>query len=168
MKKYCFDTSGISNPVENMPDDIYGSLWRKVVPVIEAGKIAVTTEIYDEMQGSIRSLVGACIDANRAAMVLEIGDASWDFMSYTEIVAEMQVRHHGFIAEYNRNRRGTVGLNDISIVALAKALGLPLVSMERAASVNATARRRIPDVCELEHVEHLTFNDFLRREGISL
>ena len=61
-----------------------------------------------------------------------------------------------------------MGLNDISIIALAKALDLPLVSMEKPASVNATARRKIPDVCRLVQVEHLTFNDFLRREGISL
>ena len=40
MKKYCFDTSGFSTPVERMPDDIFGGLWRKVVPIIEAGEIA--------------------------------------------------------------------------------------------------------------------------------
>lgn len=42
MKRYCFDTSGISNPVETMPDDIFESLWLKVIAVIEAGEIAVT------------------------------------------------------------------------------------------------------------------------------
>ena len=101
-------------------------------------------------------------------MVMEIGDPGWDFTAYTTVVAALQVVHHDVIAEYNRNRKGTVGLNDISIIALAKALNLPVVSMERAASVNATARRKIPDVCLLEQVEHLTFNAFLRREGISL
>ena len=27
MKKYAFDTSGISNPLESMPEDIHESLW---------------------------------------------------------------------------------------------------------------------------------------------
>ncbi len=167
MKKYCVDTSGFSNPVESLPDDIYGALWRRVIPVIEAGEIAVTTEIYDKMNGSLYSFVGACIDVNKAAMVLEIGDNSWDFTTYVSVATDLQLRHHDFISEYNHNRDGTVGLNDISIIALAKALNLPLVSMESSAT-GSPVRRRIPDVCLLEKIEHLTFNEFLRREGISL
>ena len=58
-----------------------------------------------------------------------------------------------------------MGLNDISIIALAKATGLPLVSMESSTG-NSAKRKRIPDICDLEEVAHLTFNDFLRRAGI--
>jgi len=28
MKKYAFDTSGISNPLESMPEDIHESIWK--------------------------------------------------------------------------------------------------------------------------------------------
>lgn len=168
MKRYCFDMSGISNPVETLPDDIYEPIWRGVIRVIEEGAIAVTTEIYDEMHGSIRGLVGECIEANRAKLLLEIGDDSWDYGTYAAIVADMQVRQHDFISEYTGGSKKTVGLSDISIVALAKALGLPVVSMERPVSVNAKGKRKIPDVCRAEDVEHLDFNAFLRREGIRM
>jgi hypothetical protein len=42
MKQYCVDTSGFSTPLERMPDDIYGSLWMRVIEVVERGAIAVT------------------------------------------------------------------------------------------------------------------------------
>jgi hypothetical protein len=165
MKRYCFDTSGISNPVENLPDDIYEPIWHGVIRVIESGAIAVTTEIYDELHGSIRGLVGACIDANRANLLLEIDDDSWDYGAYAAIVTAMQLRHHDFIREYTGGSKRTVGLADISIVALAKTLKLPVVSMERSAG-NSPKHKKIPDVCALEQVEHLDFNTFLRREKI--
>ena len=168
MKKYCFDTSGFSTPVERMPDDIFGGLWRKVVPIIEAGEIAVTTEIYDEMHGSIRSLIGNCIDTNRVNMVLEIGDERWNYSAYTQTLVQIRERHKAFISEYTGGSPRTVGLVDISIIALAKAIGVPVVTEERPVSANTTAKRKIPDVCNLEGVECLTFNDFLRRSGINM
>jgi hypothetical protein len=82
MKKYCFDTSGISTPLERLPEDIYESLWLRVVGVIEWGAIAVTTEIYDELHGNVRGQIGECIDGNRARMVLEVGDVTWDKAAY--------------------------------------------------------------------------------------
>ncbi len=167
MKKYCFDTSGISNPVENMPDDIYGQIWRRVIVVIEAGEIAVTTEIYEEMQGSIQGMVGECIHRNRSSMVLEIGGKGWNHAAYTEAVTAMQLQQRDFISEYNGNSARTVCLADISIIALAKALDLPVISMEKPVSANAIRKRKIPDVCRDEQVEHLDFNAFLRREGIT-
>lgn len=168
MKKYCFDTSGFSTPLEQMPDDIYESLWLRVIEVIEAGEVAVTTEIYEEMEGSLRGLVGECIDNNKRLLVLEIGDRDWDSPAYVAAVTAMQQSQHDFISENIGGTKRTVGKNDISIIALAKALGLPVVSMERPTSVDAVGKRKIPDVCRIEGVEHLSFNDFLRREGIRL
>ena len=83
-------------------------------------------------------------------------------------VAAMQIRQHDFISEYNRNSPRTVGLNDLSIIALAQTLGLPVVSMEKSTSVNSIGKRRIPDVCVVENVAHLSFSEFLRDAGIKL
>jgi hypothetical protein len=38
--------------------------------------------------------------------------------------------------------------------------------MELPVSANVTIKRKIPDVCREEQVEHLDFNAFFRREGI--
>jgi len=63
--------------------------------------------------------------------------------------------------------KDTVGLNDMSIIALAKATGLPLVSMESSAG-NSPKFKRIPDICALDQIVHLDFNSFLRQEGIKI
>ena len=85
MKRYCFDTSGLSNPLESMPEDIHERMWQWVVAYIGAGSIAVTQEIYDEMT-HIRGIVGECINAHKDDLVLEINKGDWDWAAYTRIV----------------------------------------------------------------------------------
>ncbi len=66
MKKYAFDTSGISNPLESMPEDIHESIWKTFKEtILPSGIIAVTQEIYDEM-GSIQGSVGQAIKDNKS------------------------------------------------------------------------------------------------------
>lgn len=168
MKQFCVDTSGISTPLERMPDDIYQPLWDRVIEVLASGVVAVTTEIYDEMYGSLMGVVGSFIDDNRGLLLLEIGADGWDSAAYVRYLVELQTRHHDVIAEYNNDRRRTVGLNDISIIALAKTLQVPLVSMEQPAGTDARDRRKIPDICRIESIEHIDFNEFIRQSGISL
>ncbi len=99
---------------------------------------------------------------NRDALILEVGE-NWNWQSYLDIFDDMRIRHQSVISEYNNNRRGTVGINDVSIVALGKCLELPVISMESLAFQSSNTKIRIPRLCELEHVEHLNFNDFLTR-----
>lgn len=73
MKKYCFDTSGISNPLENVPIDIHGSLWDWLLDFFEAGSVAVTTEIFEEMI-LLPNGVGERIKAAKGSLVLEVGE----------------------------------------------------------------------------------------------
>ena len=80
----------------------------------------------------------------------------------------MQISQRAFISEYNGGYKKTVCLNDISIIALAKSLALPVVSMEALIRQPGAKWRRIPNVCLAENVEHLWFNDFLRRENVHL
>ena len=167
MKRYCVDTSGFSTPLERMPDDIYQPIWEMVIGVLETGAVAVTREIYEEMEGSLRGVVGTFIDAHRDLLVLEIGDATWNWQSYRPTLDAMTKAHRAFIAEYS-NRAGNVGLNDLSIIALAKVLDVPLVGMEAKSGPDAKTKRKIPDVCLIEEVVYLDFNEFLRREGLSL
>jgi hypothetical protein len=140
--------------------------WLKVIEVFESGAIAVTQEIYDEMI-HIPGTIGGWINANKKTVLLEVNQSGWDSEAYVKHSSDMNAAHHDYISEYTGGSPKTVCLNDISIIALAKALGLPVVSMEvRVMKQSGSTKRRIPDVCDLEKVEHLTFNDFLRREKI--
>jgi len=112
--------------------------------------------------------IGDCIRNNEAKLVLEVEQDGWDWRTYVEHVARMQLAYENVISEYNGNRKDTVGLNDISIIALAKTLGLPVVSMEATLKQVSEKKKRIPEICALEGVAHYDFSEFLRKAGIKL
>ena len=167
MKAYCLDMSGLSTPLEFMPEDIHPSIWAGVAELIASGKFAVTVEIYEEL-GHLPGPIGECIKANEENLQLEIEEESWDWQSYLAHYEEMKTKYAAVISEYNGNRKNTVGLNDLTIIALAKTLKLPVISSEKKLNAlqESEKRQKIPDICDKESVVHMNFNDLLRAEGI--
>jgi len=150
-----------------MPEDIYPSLWTQVSDVILSGHIATTQEIYEEMC-HIPGQFGDLIIKNRELIVLEVADITWDYRGYIEINKFLCTKYRNYISEYiSLGSENTICLNDMTVVALAKCLGLPLISMEKSAS-NSTKRKRIPDICALENITHYDFNGFLKAAGIRI
>lgn len=167
MIKYCFDTSGISNPIETMPEDIHVSLWSAFCGHVHGASIGVTKEVHDEMC-HIPGTVGSVILACKAAMIFEVGSDAWDWQTYLTHVVRMQDAYKDHISEFIGGSKRTIGLNDLSIIALAKTLSTPVVSMEDFVPEHAgSIKRRIPNICRAESIPHLTFNEFLRRERMS-
>ena len=151
-----------------MPEDIFGGLWAKVRELIEDDLFCCTTEIFEEYE-HIEGAVGKCLCNHKSSILFEIGDDDWEWDKYVLHVNRMRDTYKQFISEYNSNRKNTVGINDLSIVALAKTLKLPVVSMEGLDRGQISASRmRIPRLCDLENVVHLTFNELLRQEGINI
>lgn len=169
MPRYVLDTSWISNPVMDLPQDIHVSLWRCVADLLEDGVFCWNQEIWEEMNGSIYGNVAnslqACQD-NRGCF--EIGQDHWDWNQYLWHVNDISERYRDFISEYNGNRSGTIGLNDCSIVCLARTLGLPVASMEKRNPHPSPIRLRIPELCEREGIQHFDLNALLRAEGITV
>jgi Domain of unknown function (DUF4411) len=165
VKKYCLDTSGLSHPLQTMPEDVHTTLWSRIEALITSGIFAVTTEIYDELK-CLSGSIGECIELNSKNMVLEVGDTNWDWNNYLTHNGLLTTAHKSVISEYNNNRKATVGSKDVSIVALAKSLNLPVISMESKSFQTSLTKIRIPGLCKIEDVEHLDFNEFLRKEGI--
>lgn len=167
MPKYCLDTSGFSNPLLDLPEDIHVTLWAKVRARVQTGVFCWNGEIAKELK-SIYGEIGTCLQGCNGACCLEIGSGSWPWEAYLKEVERLRVAYRDYISEYNAGRKNTVGLTDVSIVALGKVLGLPVMSMEKP-SRNETSltKMRIPDLCGREGVQHLTFNGFLRAERIT-
>ncbi|WP_288902381.1 DUF4411 family protein [uncultured Sneathiella sp.] len=162
MKRFCFDNSGFSNPYQNMPEYIphYQPIWNEVRQTILSGIIGTTKEIYDEMC-LIEGDLGNCIKNNQDAILLEVGDVGWNFDRYLAEFNRMRTVHEEYISEYSHsNSRRTICLNDLTVIALAKTLNVPVVSEESSAA-KSDRHRRIPDICDAENVDHLYFNDFL-------
>lgn len=163
MPKYCVDTSGLSHPYEEIPEDIHETLWKRVRDTIAAGHVAVTQEIFDEIV-HIQGGLGDYLKQRKALILYEIQKGNWNWQEYVKHATRMQVDHKEYIREFCGGSPKTVCLNDISIVALAKTLRLPVLSMEKRVEKNAK-KRHIPDICDAEGVPHLSFNDFCRKEG---
>jgi Domain of unknown function (DUF4411) len=141
MKQYCLDTSGLSSPLEFMPEDIHPTIWGKITDLISQSKFAVTAEIYDELK-RLPGSIGECINAHKMALQLEVEDDDWDWQTYLGHYEEMKVKYESVISEYNGNRKNTVGLNDITIIALAKTLDLPVISSEKKTSIDQDSVKR--------------------------
>ncbi len=163
MPKYCVDTSGLSHPYEEIPEDIHASLWQKVRDTISTRQVAVTQEIFDEII-RIRGGLGDYLNKSKALILHEVANGSWDWQTYIKHVKKMEVVHKLYIREFCGGSPKTVCLNDISIIALAKTLRLPVLSMEKPVDKSAK-KRHIPDICAAEGVTHISFNDFCRKEG---
>lgn len=167
MAKYCLDTSGFSNPILDMPDDIHMTLWTKVRAMVEDGLFCWNEEIAVELN-SIPGDLGQTLQDCHEDCCHEIGSNGWPWQEYLEKVEELRIKYNQYISEYNGNRKNTVGLNDVSIIALAIVLNLPIVSMEKPnGNPSSEKRMRIPEVCTEEGVKHLWFNDLMRAEGIT-
>ena len=168
MHKYCLDTSGISNPVLEMPDEIFVSLWDQVTDKIENHVFCWNIEIFDELS-LIPGRVGDSIKVCNKSCCYEVGIGSWPWVDYIGWANAWRNTYKEFISEYNGNRKNTISSNDLSIVALAKTLNLPVLSMEkRNVGIPSQTKLRIPDLCDRVSVDHLTFNEFLYGEGIRI
>jgi hypothetical protein len=147
---------------ESVP--IYRPIWDCVRQCIADDKIAATAEIYDELT-HIRGPLGDCISEHKSELLMEVDDDSWDGPRYVREYDRMRKDHAEWIAEYSmKSAASTICLNDLTAVALAKTLGIPVVSMETRAT-GSPKHKRIPDICDLEDVLHYTFNDFMTIEG---
>ena len=166
MHKYCLDTSGFSNPALDLPENIFVSLWPQILSRVDAGMFCWNSEIAKELL-SLPGGVGDCLKRNGEIHCYEIADDSWDWPAYVELIGNWHTQFENYISEYNGNRKNTIGLNDLSIVALAKTLRLPVVSMEKRNTGPQSANKmRIPDLCSRVSVQHLDFIELLLAEGI--
>ena len=167
MKKYCLDMSGFSNPIQSIPEDIYVSLWAQLCDLVKAGCFATTAEVYEELT-HLPGKVGRCIVEHEAEIKLEVGSGNWDFTAYLAHFSALHPKYEPFINGTGGSKM-SLSMPDFSIVMLGKTLSLPVVSMEVPCAHNPnTKRRKIPDVCAAESVAHMTFNDLLRAERITL
>ncbi len=168
MRRYVMDTSWISNPVMDLPQDIHVSLWQRVAALLEEGAFCWNQEIWEEMDGSIYGDIANSLQiCQDNGGCFELGQDRWDWAEYIEHLNDIKARYAGYISEYNGNRSSTIGLNDCSIVCLGKTLGLPVASMEKQNVHPSPKRMRIPELCNREGIPHLDLNELLRAEGIT-
>jgi hypothetical protein len=169
MPRYVLDTSWISNPVMDLPQDIHVSFWKRVSGLLEDGTFCWNQDIWEEMDGSIYGDIASSLQfCQDRGGCFEIGQDHWDWKLYLRHVSDIGKRYQSYISEYNGSRSSTIGLNDCSIVCLGKTLGLPVASMEKPTAHPSPKRMRIPELCQREGILHFGLNELLRAEGIKI
>ena len=161
--KYCLDTSGFSSPLMDQPEIVYVKLWTTVRELVSQGIFCWNTEISEEMTG-IYGQTGDEIRNSNRNCCFEVGQDKWNWQEYLIVVEDWRVKYHNYISEYNGSRKNTIGLNDLSIVAMAKVVALPLISMEKRNlhGNSSTTKMRIPDLCDREGIKHLSFLSLIK------
>lgn len=168
MFEYCLDTSGLSNPYIEVPPTIYKTLWQIVYDLIDVRTFCWTKEI-DSQLSLIQGDLGAKLREQSRHCCFEIGTDNWPWREYINTINEWRYVYQENISEYNGNRKNTIDLTDLSIVALAKVLEKSVLSMEKPSPIfSSSRRRRIPDLCVFEDVEHVDFNTFLLQRRIDI
>lgn len=148
-----------------MPEDIHESMWNDIKQFIEDGHVAVTLEIFEEMiliDGGLGDFIASCKDA----ILFEVGADHWDWQTYIKHAQRMQTDYEPYISEFSGGTKKTIGLNDLSIIALAKTLAVPVLNMESKVVGASPNKRRIPNICEKEGILSVTINEFLRLENL--
>lgn len=159
--------SGLSNPLQDMPEDIHVTLWGHLCDLIRKGDFAVTEEIYEELT-HLTGQLGQCVKDHKSELVLEVGSGDWDWPAYIGHNDNLRPKYEPWIAGTGGSK-ASLSPADFSIIILAKTLALPVISMENPCRQQpGTKSRKIPDVCHAEEVLHMTFNDLLRAEGLRL
>ena len=167
MKKYCIDTSGFSNPIQGMPEGIYVSLWSQIRERVKAEVFATTAEVYEELT-YIPGEFGQFLKDHEPKIKLELGAGNWDYATYLVYLNNLHPKYERFI-HGTGGTKTSLSMEDFSIVMLGKALALPVISMETRRAKNLGSRKfKIPDVCDAEGVVHMTFNEMLIAEGITV
>ena len=127
--------------------------------------MAVTPEIFEEMiliDGGLGDFIASCKDT----IVFEVGADHWDWQTYIKHVQRMQPYYEPYISEFNGGTKKTIGINNLSIIALAKTLDVPVLNMESKVVGDSPNKRRIPNICEEEGILPVTINEFLRLENL--
>lgn len=166
MTNYCLDTSGVSKPWLELPVRVFPTLWLKVWDRIENDCFCWNDEIAQEidrlddpLRKKLKSREHVCRFRNDSTL--------WPYGNYSNLILEWERKYSQYIQENHGNRTGTIGRADLSIVALAKTLTLPIVSMERPnTSSPSKTKIRIPELCKRENITHLNFVEFLEAEGV--
>lgn len=105
MASYCLDTSGLSNPWVELPEDIYSPLWKQIFDALAGGCFCCNVEIFTEMV-AIDGALGECVKDHSDSIVLEIGNGDWNWKVYLEHIERMRSAYGQFISEYNGGRTG--------------------------------------------------------------
>lgn len=158
-EKYSIDTNVIVSFLgdgtdERYPVDVFGPQWDFLEAAFASGRVIAARRVEIELKKWER-LERMKVWLRAHGYVFRDVDSSEHLQAAKEIVN----RYEAYGLDRNR-------LGDLEVMALAKARGLTVVSLE-SPKQHRIDRPKIPVVCEEFGIQHFGFHDFLRAEGFA-
>lgn len=158
-EKYSIDTNVIvsflgDGDAELYPVDVFGPQWQFLEAAFKDGRAVAAKRVATELKKWER--------LDRVKVWLRDHKYAFrDIESDDQLAAAKEIvnKYPAYGLDVNR-------LGDLEVMALAKARGLTVVSLE-SQKQHRPDRPKIPNVCSEFEIEHISFHDFLRAEGFS-
>jgi hypothetical protein len=157
--RYCIDTNVIVSFLRGTDDEFYGSdvfapQWLFIEELATKGAIVAPREVERELTGWARTIEGMAQWVRSHKGLFLAVEASAQLVAAKEIVNA-----------YPAYASSTNYVGDLSIMSLAKYLGVAVLTLERRADHHAEKRPKIPNVCQEFGIDCVSVSGFLRREG---
>jgi hypothetical protein len=149
---YCLDTSALIYAMnERYPPKHFPSLWEKVDALIEEGRLISSEEVYKELEKKDDEAHEWC--KKRKPIFVPLDDV---VMEKTKEILAVAQR----LVDTKRQRQQA----DPFVIAQAAVAGATVLTNENHRT-GSTKAPRIPDVCDMLHVDCFTFLDLIQEEG---
>lgn len=147
---YSVDSSGILDLFRYYPPDVFPTIWKQMDSAVTGGVIFAIDEVYRELEKK-DDVAFQWLKARRNIVVA--------------IDMEIQQRVKKILADHPRltDTRKSRSSGDPSVVGLAQARGLSVVTGERASGV--LSKPNIPDVCAGLGIPCMNVLAMFRQEG---
>jgi hypothetical protein len=158
-EKYSIDTNVMMSFLgdgddELYPVDAFGPQWEFLEAEFKDGRVVAAKWVATELKKWERlDRVKVCLRDHR--YVLRVIESDAQLVAAKEIVN----KYPAYGLDVNR-------LGDLEVMALAKARGLTVISLE-STKQHRPDRPKIPNVRVVVGIGHLAFHDFLRAEGFA-
>jgi len=155
--EYCIDTNVIVSFLSETDDEFYGAdvfedHWRRIEKLISSGRIIAPRQVEHELEGHAekRAKVGPWLKAH--------GYMFRDVDTDAQLHFAKQV-----VNKYPAYGRSENFLGDLTVISLAGAMGITVISLEAAVAQSGQKHPKIPNVCAEFGVDCLSVSGFFRR-----
>jgi hypothetical protein len=156
-RKYALDSSFFIDLFAEhgaYPKDRYVGLWQHFERQVERGEITAPFEVREELENSLDRALDQWLVRHRTIFI-EVSRP------------QLQVLQE-IVRAYPAFTRGRENMADPSVVALAAAEGLTVLTSEKRQQYPSPTTPKIPNLCDERQVRCLGINDYLRGESVVL
>ena len=157
--RYCLDTNVIVSFLRGTDDEFYGSdifapQWTFIEGLIDRGAVISPREVEHELLNWKKTIEQMPKWVKQHRRLFVDADDSAQLKAAKLIVNQFPA----YASNINY-------VGDLSVMSLAKYLGLSVVTLEKRADPHSAKRPKIPNVCEHFDIECLSVAGLLRREN---